>query len=72
MKDGLIRNKDNIGHEITTLVEFPNENEKYKILKVIIPTNKVMKNDPLRLHVYTINDNGEQINFIISDICNKK
>ena len=59
LKDGLIRNKDNIGHEITTLVEFPNENEKYKILKVIIPTNKVMKNDPLRLHIYSINDNGE-------------
>jgi len=59
LKDGLIRNKDNIGHEITTLVEFPNENEKYKILKVILPTNKIEKNDPLRLHIYSINDNGE-------------
>ena len=67
--DGLIRNKDNIGHEITTLVEFPNENEKYKILKVIIPTNKVMKNDPLRLHIYSINDYGEPFEeLLINDV----
>ena len=69
LKDGLIRNKDNIGHEITTLVEFPNENEKYKILKVILPTNKVVKNDPLRLHIYSINDNGEPFEeLLINDV----
>ena len=67
--DGLIRNKDNIGHEITTLVEFPNENEKYKILKVILPTNKIVKNDPLRLHIYSINDNGEPFEeLLINDV----
>ena len=69
LKDGLIRNKDNIGHEITTLVEFPNENEKYKILKVILPTNKIVKNDPLRLHIYSINDNGEPFEeLLINDV----
>ena len=67
--DGLIRNKDNIGHEITTLVEFPNENEKYKILKVILPTNKIVKNDPLRLHIYSLSDNGEPYEeLLINDI----
>jgi len=69
LKYGISRNKDNIGHEITTLVEFPNENEKYKILKVIIPTNKVMKNDPLRLHIYSINDYGEPFEeLLINDV----
>lgn len=69
LKDGVIRNKDNIGHEITTLVEFPNENEKYKILKVILPTNKIVKNDPLRLHIYSINDNGEPFEeLLINDV----
>ena len=53
------RNQKFSGHEITTLVEFPNENEKYKILKVILPTNKIVKNDPLRLHIYSLSDNGE-------------
>jgi hypothetical protein len=38
------RNQKFSGHEITTLVEFPNENEKYKILKVILPTNNIVKN----------------------------
>jgi hypothetical protein len=59
MRGGLNRNKKYVGQEITTLVEFPNENEKYKLLKVILPTNKIEKNDPLRLHIYSINDNGE-------------
>ncbi len=69
LKYGLDRNKDNIGHEITTLVEFPNENEKYKILKVILPTNKIEKNDPLRLHIYSINDNGEPFEqLLINDV----
>lgn len=67
--DGRIRNKNNLGHEITTLVEFPNENEKYKILKVILPTNKIVKNDPLRLHIYSINDNGEPFEeLLINDV----
>ena len=69
LKDGVIRNKDNIGHEITTLVEFPNEKEKYKLLKVILPTNKIVKNDPLRLHIYSINDNGEPFEeLLINDV----
>ena len=69
LKYGVIRNKDKIGHEITTLVEFPNENEKYKILKVILPTNKIVKNDPLRLHIYSINDNGEPFEeLLINDV----
>ena len=69
LKYGISRNKDNIGHEITTLVEFPNENEKYKILKVILPTNKIEKNDPLRLHIYSINDNGEPFEeLLINDV----
>ena len=58
-KGGGNRNQKFSGQEITTLVEFPNENEKYKILKVILPTNKIEKNDPLRLHIYTLSDNGE-------------
>jgi hypothetical protein len=58
-RGGMNRNKKYLGPEIVTLVEFPNEIEKYKILKVILPTNKVEKNDPLRLHIYSINDNGE-------------
>ena len=67
--DGRIRNKNNLGHEITTLVEFPNENEKYKILKVILPTNKIVKNDPLRLHIYSINVNGEPFEeLLINDV----
>ncbi len=58
-KGGGNRNQKFSGHEITTLVEFPNENEKYKILKVILPTNKIEKNDPLRLHIYSLSENGE-------------
>jgi hypothetical protein len=63
------RNQKFSGHEITTLVEFPNENEKYKILKVILPTNKIVKNDPLRLHIYSLSDNGEPYEeLLINDI----
>ena len=58
-KGGGNRNQKFSGQEITTLVEFPNENEKYKILKVILPTNKIEKNDPLRLHIYSLSENGE-------------
>ena len=63
------RNQKFSGQEITTLVEFPNENEKYKILKVILPTNKIEKNDPLRLHIYSLSDNGEpNEELLINDI----
>jgi hypothetical protein len=68
-KGGGNRNQKFSGHEITTLVEFPNENEKYKILKVILPTNKIEKNDPLRLHIYSLSDNGEPYEeLLINDI----
>ena len=63
------RNQNFSGHEITTLVDFPNEIEKYKILKVILPTNKIEKNDPLRLHIYSLSDNGEpNEELLINDI----
>ena len=69
LKSNLIRSIKDLGIEFTTLVEFPNENEKYKILKVILPTNKVVKNDPLRLHIYSINDNGEPFEeLLINDV----
>ena len=68
-KGGGNRNQKFSGQEITTLVEFPNENEKYKILKVILPTNKIEKNDPLRLHIYSLSDNGEPYEeLLINDI----
>ena len=69
LKGGLIRSNKDLGMELTTLVELPNENEKYKILKVILPTNKVEKNDPIRLHIYSINDNGEPFEeLLINDV----
>lgn len=67
LKGGLNRNKKFLGQEISTLVEFPNENEKFKLLKVILPTNRIVKNDPLRLHIYSINDNGEPFEELLID-----
>jgi len=73
MRGGLNRNKKYTGQEITTLVEFPNENDKYKLLKVILPTNKIEKNDPLRLHIYSINENGEPFEeILINDVVIEK
>jgi hypothetical protein len=60
-------NRNFSGTEITTLVEFPNEKETYKILKVILPTNKIEKNDPLRLHIYSLGDNGEPFEELLVD-----
>jgi len=48
-----------LGTEIATYIELPNENDKYKLLKIILPTNKIEKNDPLRLHIYSTNEDGE-------------
>jgi len=47
------------GTEIATYLELPIENDQYKLLKIILPTNKIEKKDPLRLHIYSINENGE-------------
>ena len=47
------------GTEIATFLELPIENDKYKLLKIILPTNKIEKKDPLRLHIYSINEDGE-------------
>jgi hypothetical protein len=66
---GSSKNQKYPGHEISTLVEFPNENEKFKLLKVILPTNKIEKDDPLRLHIYSLSDNGEPLEeLLINDI----
>ena len=55
------------GTEIATYLELPNENEQYKLLKIILPTNKIEKNDPLRLHIYSINEDGEPFEDLMNE-----
>ena len=44
--------------EITTLIEIPEEVQYYRICKIFIKGKRFSEENPIRLHLYVINENG--------------